>query len=240
MIPFRLLPALLLIFLTACASTPNPQVWQAEYTQAMQAVKAGHFEAAIASLESLRDSAADENLRYQAETALAYALYKKGDYPAALQQAEEIIHRYPPTPQQAYIYYLRGLITLKQGEEEQRKLLADQTTAAAYPMSLRKAYEHFTELIHHFPRSTYTEQAYRHLDTIRELLAEYEVHQIQRLMMQKRYQQAIDRARYVGENFDDTKANLQAQRLMAKAYEALGKPEEAELIHRRLEEREAR
>ncbi len=238
--PLRLLPALLLIFLSACATAPEPQVWQAGYTQAMQAVKAGRFEEAIDSLESLRDSAADENRRYQAETALAYALYKKGDYPAARQQAEEIIRRYPPAPRQAYVHYLRGLITLKMGEAEQRRLLADQPGAQGYPMTLREAYGHFTELIRHFPRSTYTEQAYRHLAYIRELLAEYEVHQIQRLMMQKRYQQAIDRARFVGENYDDTRASRQAQRLMAKAYEALGQPEEAELIRRRLEDREAR
>jgi len=238
--PIRLLPALLLIFLGACASTPEPRAWQAEYTQAIQAVKAGHFEAAIASLESLKDSAADENMRYQAETAIAYAFYKKGDYPAALQLTEDIIRRYPPAPRQAYVYFLRGLITLKQGEEEQRKLLAASSASRAYPMNLRKAYGHFTDLIRHFPRSIYTKEAYQQLDYIRELLAEYEVHQIQGLMMQKRYRQAIDRARYVNENFDTTRANLQAQRLMAKAYEALGQSGKAERIRRRLEEREAR
>ena len=234
----RLFLLLGFLLLTACASTPNPEVRQQEYAQAMQAVKNGQYDRAIDMLTTLRDQAEEGNERYRMETSLAYALYKKGDYPAALKLAESIIHRYPPTPQQAYVYYLRGLIALKMGEAEQRKLLEDAGNPDAYPHSLRTAYRYFTELIRHFPKGTYTEQAYKHLAYIRQLLAEYEVHQIQRLMLQKKYREAIDRARYVAENFDDTPGYRQAQELAAKAHEALGQTEEAALIRRRLEERQ--
>ena len=228
------------LLLAACATTPDPQVRQQEYTEAMQAVKNGRYDTAIERLESLRDSAEAEAERYKMETSLAYALYKKGEYDSALKLAEDIIRRYPPQPQQAYVHYLRGLIALKMGEAEQQRLLESEHAPDAYPRKLRTAYRYFTELIRQFPRSTYTEQAYKHLAYIRQLLAEYEVHQIQRLMMHKQYAEAIDRARYVADNFDDTPGYRQALELAAKAHEALGQKDEAALIRRRLEDLERR
>ncbi len=228
------------VLLAACATTPEPQVRQQEYTEAMQAVKQGRYDTAIERLQSLRDSAADEDDHYKLDTSLAYVLYKKGDYPAARKLAEDIIRRYPPQPQQAYIHYLRGLIDLRKGEAEQQRLLESEHAPDAYPRSLRTAYHDFTELIRRFPKSTYTEQAYKHLAYIRQLLAEYEVNQIQRLMMEKKYAEAIDRARYVAENYDDTPGYRQAMELAAKAHEALGHKDEAALIRRRLEDLERR
>ncbi len=236
----HLLPILGLFLLAACATPPDPQVRQQEYTRAMQMVKNGEYDAAIARLETLRDSAESDDERYRMETSLAYARYKQGDLAAALRLTEDIIRRYPPTPQQAYVYYLRGLITLKMGEEEQRRLLDEGVNDDSHPAALRTAYRHFTELIRRFPKTSYTEQAYRHLAYIRELLAEFEVHQIQRLMLEKRYADAIDRARYVADNFDDTPAYLQALELAAKAWDALGNAEEAALVRRKLEDMERR
>ena len=231
-----LLPVLLF---SACASTPQEQAEEEQkeassYQQAMEHSRAGQYDLALEQLEQLRAEADSEETRTRVDISIAYVLYKKGDYAQANNACDEILKKKTKGTDVSYVHYLKGLIASKQGEEKLDVLMETMTTTATYPSELRDAYRIFTQLVQDYPESTYTDDAIRRTEELRNKLAQFELHVARAELVQGKYDDVIRHTRYINEYFSEPEIQKPALVLMQKAYEQSGRMEEAERVGRQI------
>ena len=178
----------------------------------------------------------NELTKSQAEIGLAYAYYIKNDFAEAYQRCNQFIQENPTHPQLDYMYYLRGLTRLKQGEVHLQRLLAAKAPTTDYPEELRQAYDHFSELIKFFPQSDYLDQAYQHVDKIRQRLAKYELHLAHNQLALGNYKEAAHHAEYVNKYYSDVESRKYALTIMVKAYKELDMQQQLNEAERQLRE----
>ncbi len=226
------------ILLAGCATTSEEtKVSESQQlTDAMTSLREGQPEASIAQFKAILDKSENEQTRTQAEIGLAYAYYSKNDFDEAYQRCSRFIKDNPTHPQLDYVYYLRGLSKLKQGEIHLQRLLAAKAPANDYPEELRDAYNYFSELIKFFPQSDYLDQAYQHVDAIRQRLAKYELHLAHNQLALGNYKEAAHHAEYVNKYYSDAESRKYALTIMVKAYKALDMPQQLNAAERQLRE----
>jgi outer membrane protein assembly factor BamD len=235
----KIIILLLFLFLSACATTSSEpeSAKQAElYRQAMESVKAGYYDDALSQLQDLRKQAETEKAREQVELSIAYVLYKKGDFEAALQQCADYVKRNSGHPGVAYAYYLQGLIKSSQGEQHLARIMENMAPGDDYPEELRQAYTFFSDLVSLFPESAYTKDATHQATRLRQQLAAFELHAARYDLVQGDYPEALRRARYVDNYFSDPAVRKQAKQLMVETYKQAGNEEQARIIERQIEE----
>lgn len=226
-----------LMLLAGCASTPETEISEKQQiTDAMTSLREGKPKQSIAQFQAIIDKAENEQQKSQAEIGLAYAYYTNNDFEAAYQRCVQFIQENPTHPQLDYVYYLRGLTKLKQGEIHLQRLLAAKAPTEDYPQELREAYDYFSELIKFFPQSNYLDQAYQHVDAIRQRLAKYELHLAHNQFALGNYKEAAHHAEYVNKYYSDAESRKYALTIMVKAYKALDMPQQLNAAERQLRE----
>ena len=227
----------LILLLAACTSVPeNGKVGVSPYQKAMTDARAGRYEVAEEQLTALRDNADTDDARLQAETGIAYVLYKKGSLKQAEQVCERLIKQHPTHAGIAYVYFLQGLAIARQGELHLDKIMQNTTPGKEYPEALRTAYRHFSKLVKHFPQSDYTEQAIKRSQEIRRQLASYELYMARYEMLEGNQAEALRRARYVTQYYSEPAIRKQALTLMSRVYKEQGDKGRAEKIERQLQD----
>ncbi len=226
-----------LMLLAGCATTPETEISEKQQlTDAMTSLREGKPEQSIAQFQVIIDKAENDQQRTQAEIGLAYAYYKNDDFEEAFARCSLFIKENPTHPQLDYVYYLRGLTKLKQGEVHLQQLLAAKTPTDDYPEELREAYDYFSELIKFFPQSNYLDQAYQQVDTIRQRLAKYELHLAHNQFAQGNYKEAAHHAEYVNKYYSDAESRKYALTIMVKAYKELDMSQQLNAAERQLRE----
>lgn len=226
-----------LLFLVSCATTPETEVTdKQQINEAMTSLRDGKHAQSIAQFEAIIDKTDNEQTKSQAEIGLAYAHYVNNDFDKAFTLVQRFIEQRPTDRQLDYVYYLRGLIKMKQGEVHLQRLLAAKAPTSDYPTELREAYDYFSELIKFFPQSNYLDQAYQHIDAIRVRLAKYELHLAHNQLALGNYKEAAHHAEYVNKNYGDPQSRKYALTIMGKAYKALDMPQQLNAVERQLRE----
>jgi outer membrane protein assembly factor BamD len=226
-----------LMLLAGCASTPKNGVSEKQQlTDAMTSVRDGYYDNAIEQFKAVINSASNPQQKAQAEIGLAYAYYKNDDFEQALSTCAQFIEQNPTHPQLDYVFYLRGLIRMTQGELHLQRLLAAKAPTSDYPEELREAYGYFSELINFFPQSKYLDQAYQQIDTIRQRLAKYELHLAHNQLALGNYQEAAHHAEYVNKYYTDNISRKYALTIMIKSYKAMEMPQKLTAAERQLRE----
>lgn len=227
----------LLMFLGGCASTPENGVSEKQQlTDAMKSVRDGYYDNAIEQFKVLIEKASNDQQKTQAEMGLAYAYYKNNDFEQALSTCATFIEQNPTHPQLDYVFYLRGLTRMKQGETHLQRLLAAKAPTTDYPDELREAYGYFSELINFFPQSEYLDQTYQQIDAIRQRLSKYELHLAHNQLALGNYQEAAHHAEYVSKYYTDNTSRKYALTIMIKSYKALDMPQKLNAAERQLRE----
>lgn len=230
-------PVLLVMLLAGCATTPDTGVSEKQQlSDAMTSVREGYHELAIEQFKALIDSTSNPQQKTQAEIGLAYAYYKNDDFDQALSTCTKLIEENPTHPRLDYVFYLRGLAKMKQGELHLQRLLAAKAPTTDYPEGLREAYGYFSELINFYPQSEYLDQAYQHIDTIRQRLAKYELHLAHNQLALGNYQEAAHHAEYVNKYYTDNTSRKYALTIMIKSYKALDMQQKLNAAERQLRE----
>ena len=226
------------LFLAGCATTPEEiEVSEKQQlTDAMTSLREGRPEQSIVQFQAIIDKSENDLTRTQAEIGLAYAHYTKNNYAEAYERCSRFIQENPTHPQLDYVYYLRGLTKLKQGEIHLQRLLAAKAPTEDYPHELREAYNYFSELIKFFPQSGYLDQAYQQVDTIRQRLAKYELHLAHNQLALGNYKEAAHHAEYVNKYYSDAESRKYALTIMVKAYKELDMPQRLNAAERQLRE----
>jgi outer membrane protein assembly factor BamD len=222
-------PALALLaaatMLSACSSTSEDKTanWSANklYAEARDEVNSGAYDKAVPLFEKLEGRAAGTPLAQQAQLERAYAQYKSGDQPAALQTIDRFIKLHPASPAIDYALYLKGVVNFNDNlgmfAALSRQDLSERDQKAA-----KESFEAFKELVKRFPDSRYAPDAQDRMRYIVDSLAQYEVHVARYYYNRGAYVAAINRAQNAIRDYKDVPALEEALFILLRSYDALG------------------
>jgi len=214
-------------FLTGCASsgdinddTYGMTVAQI-YEEAKSLLTSGEYASAIQYYEKLESRFPYGSYAERARIEMTYAYYKDSQPETAIIAADRFIKLHPNHKHVDYAYYLRGLASFDNSASFMDKLF-DQEPSERDPKSVRKAFKYFSELVHRFPKSRYTADSIKRMKELRENLARYEVHVANYYQRHDAHLAAANRAKYIIENYQGTRAIPDALALMTHSYRKLG------------------
>jgi len=214
-------------FLTGCASSGDIDddtygMTVAElYEEAKSLLTSGEYENAIQHYEKLESRFPYGTYAERARIEVAYAYYKNSQPETAIIAADRFIKLHPNHAHVDYAYYLRGLASFDNSTSFMDKLF-DQEPSERDPKSVRKAFKYFSELVQRFPKSRYTPDSIKRMKELRESLARYEVHVANYYQRRGAHLAAANRAKYIVENYQGTRAIPDAFALMSRSYRKFG------------------
>lgn len=215
---------LMALTLSGCATTdsqhqPSKLRDKELYDFGRSALAANDFNTAVDSFKILSARPPATGYSTHALLDLAYAHYKLGDHELALASVDRYVAGAKQRVLLDYAYYLKGLIYV-----DQATLLAQQheSNLEVATTLARQGYLMFNDLVQNFSSSKYATSASRHMASLRENLAGFEVRMARRFLGQANYMMAAERARYVLENYPDTPAVADAVRLLRDISDTTG------------------
>ena len=193
------------------------------YEQAEDKVDAGSIEQAIDQYEMILSSYPGSKYAIQARLDIAFNLLKQKKYNRSITTLNQFIEKYPDIPATPYAYYLRGVAAEKKSSSILDKLITD--SAQRDVESVRDAYDYFIELIEVFPNSKYAEDAKTKLAVLRNTLARHEFYVALYYTDISSNIAAINRCKYVIENYPNSAPIPDALHLMSYNYDIIGADE---------------
>lgn len=218
---------LLIFIISGCSYFGGEEVdetkdWGADhfYAQAKGALDAGEYEEAVELYQKLEARYPFGVHAQQALLDLAYAYYKNEEPEAAISACDRFIKLYPQNKHVDYAYYLKGLTNFNKGKGITQRYLPNDASQRD-PGAALNAFQSFAELVKRFPESDYLPDSEQRMRYLRNILAKNEVHVATYYMRRGAFVAAVNRARYVVENYPRTPAVPDALAIMAKAYRIL-------------------
>ena len=219
------LPAMVLLWLAACSSTPTDKTstWSPNrlYAEAKDELNSGAYDKAIPLYEKLEGRAAGTTLAQQAQIEKAYAHYKGGEAAQALATLDRFMKLHPASPAIGYALFLKGVINFND-DLGWLSFLTRQDLSERDQKAAKESFEAFKELVARFPSSKYASDARSRMTYIVNSLAEYEVHVARYYFKRGAYLAAVNRAQTALTDYRDVPALEEALFIMVKSYEALG------------------
>jgi outer membrane protein assembly factor BamD len=157
----------------------------------------------------------------QAQLELIYAHYGNFELEAAIEAADRFIRLHPQHPNVDYAYYMKGLAAYSENQDLfARWLPRDNTTRdTSYA---QESFSEFAQLLARFPDSVYAPDARARMVHLRNLLARAEINVANYYFRRGAYMAALNRGRYVVENFPQTPAVADGLAVMVQGYMLLG------------------
>ncbi len=227
MSPTRVLLLALLLLLGGCSwfndedEVPPDEGERALYEAAQKNLRAANYDLAIKNLQLLEARYPFGPYAEQAQLELIYAYYRNYDHPEAVAAAERFIRLHPQHPSTDYAYYMKGLSAFTEGEGLLERFLPTDRTHRD-PGPARESFADFAQLLARYPGSEYAADARARMVHLRNLLARYEINVANYYFKRRAYVAALNRGRYVVENFQETPAVPDGLAVMAQAYLILG------------------
>jgi len=128
------------------------------------------------------------------------------------------LHNYPSFD---YAYYMKGLVTFPKAKSFFQSFFNVDISKRDISEA-RTTINHFSTLVKSFPNSEYTPDALKRMEYLRNLLARHEIHVANYYFERKAYLAAVNRGKYVLENFQKTPAIPDALAVMAQGYHHMG------------------
>ena len=199
---------------------------KALYELAEVKFSSGSIEQGIEQLKRILSAYPGSKYAIQARLDIAYNLFKRKKYNRAILGLNEFIERYPALPSTPYAYYLRGIIA----EEKSSSILDEIITDRAQRdvQSVRDAYIYFSLLIDTFPNSKYSEEASKKLVVLKNILARHEFFVALYYTSNGSHIAAINRSKYIIENYPHSPSVADGLHLMAYNYDAINATKLAE------------
>jgi outer membrane protein assembly factor BamD len=221
-----------MLLLSACGTsltkkTDETANWSAEqlFHAAEVQLKQKNYSEAVGYLEKLEGRFPYGRYVQQAQLDIAYAYFRDGQNDLALAAVERFIHLHPAHPSVDYAYYLKGLISFNTKRGTLDFLLPQKDYADRNPEAMKKAYNAFHDLVERFPDSRYAVDARKRMVYLHNLLAKHEIYVARHYFDRGAYVAAINRAKYVLENYQRTPATEDALGIQIKAYMQMGMPQ---------------
>ncbi|MDG2089510.1 MAG: outer membrane protein assembly factor BamD [Gammaproteobacteria bacterium] len=222
----RLLSPLLLISvvsLFSCASDDqfSGSTEELIYDRAVDALRTNAFATAIANFQQLEALFPFGQYAAQAQIELVYAYYRSGDAEASRAAADRFIRLYPDDENVDYAYYMKGLAFYTEDASILTRFLPTDPSKRD-PGNARESFTDFAQLVTRFPNSPYSSDARARMIYLRNLLADYEIHVANFYIERQAFLSALNRAKYVVENYQEAPAVPRAMEIMTEMYLRLG------------------
>lgn len=204
------------VFLTACASTPAPELTDNQvYANAhTQLTKRNYAEAAI-GFEQVDKLHPASPLVADALVLAAYSYYMDSDYAGAIANADRFLRFHPGHKLAAYVIYLKGMSYMQQASDVQRDASMTQSALAAFGL-----------LIERFPNSEYAGNAKNKVAILRNYLAGKMMFLARQDQLQQNWPSAITRLNGLIVSLPDSVMIPEALYRLAASYAALGMKEQ--------------
>ena len=218
---------LIAVMLSACSSTSKEPVIEdvkpeAElYSSAMDKLSAGNYRPAIDDLEAMEARYPYGRYSEQAQLELVYAYYRSSQPAAAKTAAARFIRLHPDHEHVDYAYYLKGLTAFEENKGAFDQYLGTDK-AKKDPGAAQDSFEDFSTILNRFPNSEYAADSRVRMIYLRNLLATHEIHVANYYISRNAWLAAVNRAKYVVENYQLTPAVEVALHIMVQAYTELG------------------
>ena len=161
-------------------------------SEGMDRFEKGNYSGAIEDFQAIRDRYPYNKLAITAELKIADSLYNRSEYEAAYDAYDEFEKLHPKDNYIPYVIYQKGMCHFRQVKSIDR----DQTPTI-------KAREEFERLIKRFPRDVYSNSARKNLRECLISLAKYELYVGRYYFKMGEYKAAMNRFRYIIENYPD-------------------------------------
>lgn len=219
--------AVALAGLSGCAGNEDDSAIDADsgeqqlYAQAQRFLNARNFNNAVRALQALESRYPFGRYAEQAQLELIYAHYSGFEPEAAIEAADRFIRLHPQHPNVDYAYYMKGLAAATSNDDFLSRFApTDQTKRdSSYA---REAFAEFAQLVSRYPDSPYAADAKARMIYLRNQLARHEIHVANYYFRRGAYLAAVNRGRYVVENFQRTPAVADGLAVMAQGYLLLG------------------
>lgn len=225
----RLAAVTLILTLSACASNKEQddagaKIRESErelYETAQRQLRTQQWELAIDNLQRLEDNFPFGTYGEQAQLELIYAYYRNYEFDASIAAADRFIRLHPRHRNVDYAYYMRGLASFDEGRGLFERFMPTDMSQRD-PGAARESFGYFNQLLSLFPDSQYAPDAEKRMIHLRNRLARYEIHVANYYFKRGAYLAAVNRGRYVVENFQRTPAVPDALAVMVQGYKLLG------------------
>ncbi len=220
----HILAMLLATLLVACASTDDEPIAdtgeQQMYEDAQRHLTNANYDLAVRSLQLLESRYPFGRYAEQAQLELIYAHYGAFEHEAAVEAAERFIRLHPQHPNVDYAYYMKGLSAYTGNEDIFQRFLPTDATLRDTSHA-KEAFAEFAQLLARYPDSPYAADAKARMVALRNQLARHEINVANYYLRRGAYLAAVNRGRYVVENFQRTPAVADALAVMAQGYHLL-------------------
>ena len=219
------------IWLAGCSIFGAPteidetKTWQADriYQEADAKMRDRDYEKAIKYFKILESRYPHGKYAAQAQLETAYAYYKKSDPVSCTAAAERFIKLHPNHPNVDYAYYMRGLASFTERGIVDK--LTSQEINDRDPKAMNASFLAFKELITRYPDSRYAKDSALRMTYLINALAAHELHVARYYMKRQAYLAAVNRCKYVIENFPQSTSLEESLVIMISAYDLLDMPD---------------
>jgi outer membrane protein assembly factor BamD len=209
---------------SGCATTPQDETydWSAQkfYDEAKTATESENYLVALNRYSQLEAKFPYSKLTQQAQLETIYVHYRSGEPEAAIAAADRFIKLNPRHPNVDYAFYLKGVASYDLEGNTLEKWMGESRSERD-PEKARQSFAYFKELITRYPDSQYVDDAIERMSNIRNSLATYEISVADYYLRRGAYLAAVNRAKYVIENYPKTTSINKALEIMAMGYEKL-------------------
>ena len=218
---------LLILFfaLTACSSDDDDEFANSPelevYEAGLQANDASNWKRAIPIFQQLEAQFPFGSFAAQAQLELIYAYYRNNEPEAARTTADRFIRLYPDNPNIDYAYYMKGMSFYSEDSRILGRYLPTDPSKRD-PGKARDSFADFSQLLNLYPNSPYANDARARMVYLRNLLAAYEINVAEFYIQRQAYLSALNRARFVVENYQSTPAVPRALEIMVETYLRMG------------------
>lgn len=170
----------------------------------------------------------------QAHLDLAYAQYRAKRNDEAISTIDRFLKTYPTHPKADYAQYLRGVVNFyREASFIGRYVKLDPATRDQG--STRQSFIDFSRLMRDYPDSAYADDARQRMIYLRNQMARHEIQIASYYLRRGAFVAAINRSKYVLENYQQAPQTGDALALMVESYQAMGEQDLAEDTRRVLE-----
>lgn len=191
------------------------------YDDAQRYLRGDNYDLAVKSLELLESRYPFGRYAEQAQLELIYAHYNAYEHEAAVEAADRFIRLHPQHPNVDYAYYMKGLSAYTANEDIFTRFLPTDPTRRDTSHA-KEAFAEFSQLLARYPDSPYAADAEARMVSLRNQLARHEIIVANYYIRRGAYLAAVNRGRYVVENFQRTPAVADGLAIMAQGYILLG------------------
>lgn len=218
----------IVIWLTGCSIFGAPteldetKGWKADriYAEADQKMRDRDYEKALKYFKTLESRYPHGKYAAQAQLETAYLYFKKNDTASCIAAADRFIKLHPNHPNVDYAYYMRGVASFTQRgiiEKATQQQINDRD-----PKALNTSFLAFKELLTRYPDSRYAKDAALRMTYLVNTLAGHELHVARYYMKRQAHIAAINRCKYVLENYPQSTSVEEALVIQISAYDLIG------------------